>query len=63
MTCDQKKMNKRHPNFETEDGWYLVRCFSCEGYDERGRENYAMAVAAGQCAWCGFNINEKDDAK
>lgn len=64
MTYDQKQnQNKKSPNFETEDGWYLVRCFSCEGYGERGRENYAPAVATGCCAWCGFDINRKDDAK
>jgi len=31
---------------------YLVRCFVCGG--ERGTENYAGAVATGQCAWCGW---------
>lgn len=29
----------------------LVRCYTCGG--ERGRENWAMAVASGRCAWCG----------
>lgn len=64
MTYDQKqKLNQRNPNFNTEDGWFLVRCFSCEGYSERGRENYAPSVATGQCAWCGFDINRKEDDK
>jgi len=34
--------------FLTKDGkLYLKRCFDC------GRENYAMAVPSGICAWCG----------
>ena len=46
------KQNKR-PNFRDEGGkLFLVRCFECGG--ERGRENWAMAVASGQCAWCGW---------
>lgn len=37
-----------------EDGqWYLVRCHEC------GRENYMIAVATGQCAWCGWKQKEK----
>lgn len=40
------------PNFITKDGSvYLVRCPKC------GKENWAPAVASGQCAWCGFNGN------
>lgn len=31
----------------------MIRCFEC------GRENYAIAVAAGQCAWCGHNPNKQ----
>lgn len=34
---------------------YLVRCFKC------GRENYAPAVASGQCAWCG-HVPEENKA-
>lgn len=30
----------------------MIRCFSC------GKENYALVVAHGYCAWCGFNPNE-----
>jgi ribosomal protein L37E len=33
---------------------YLVRCPKCE------RENYAPAVATGQCVWCGYAAIEKD---
>jgi len=30
----------------------LERCPVC------GKENYAMAVIGGQCAWCGFDVNK-----
>ena len=29
----------------------MIKCFEC------GKENWAMAVATGQCAWCGYNPN------
>lgn len=32
---------------------FLMRCFEC------GSENWAPAVATGQCAWCGFDANKK----
>lgn len=35
---------------------YLQRCPLC------GRENYAMAVATGQCCWCGYK-GRQDDVK
>jgi hypothetical protein len=35
---------------------HLNYCYICE------RENYALAVAAGQCAWCGWQI-EKPEKK
>lgn len=35
-----------------EDRIGLIRCPKCEA------ENYAMSVASGQCAWCGFNAND-----
>lgn len=38
-------------NFKHGNKWYLVRCPVCK------RENYAIAVAAGQCAWCGYDAN------
>ena len=42
----------KHPNFITKDGnVYLVRCPKCD------KENWAPAVASGQCAWCGFDGN------
>lgn len=40
--------------------WYLIRCQSCGG--ERGRENYAPAVASGQCAWCGYTPVAEGDS-
>jgi len=35
---------------------YLTRCPKC------GLENYAMNVATGYCAWCGYDAN-KDEGK
>ena len=43
------------PNFVDEGDIFLVRCPKC------GRENYAPAVATGQCAWCGFDANENTE--
>lgn len=44
----------RPPNFRGVNGkLYLIRCFACD--PERGRENYAIAVADGKCAWCGWS--------
>ena len=31
----------------------MERCFSC------GRENYALAVPSGHCAWCKFDANDQ----
>ncbi len=31
----------------------MIRCFEC------GSENWAPAVASGDCAWCGYNPNKK----
>ena len=44
--------NDRHPNFYADGHLYLVRCFACGG--ERGTENWALAVATGRCAFCGW---------
>ena len=51
------KVNQdKHPNFRDDDGnLFLVRCFACGG--EHGKENWAMAVADGRCAWCGWSEN------
>ena len=54
LTPGEQK-NYHHPNFINKDRkLYLVRCFMC-GDLERGRENWAPAVASGQCAWCGWS--------
>ena len=54
----QKTIQDRTPNFRDKNGrLFLVRCFACGS--ERGRENYAMAVADGQCAWCGWTEKEE----
>ena len=42
----------RPPNFRKDDRLYLVRCFACD--PEIGKENWAMAVYSGVCAWCGW---------
>lgn len=56
-----RHMNDRQPNFRDESGQlYLVRCFSCAD-GVRGRENWAMAVASGTCAWCGWSESATDD--
>ena len=51
------KEQLRHPNFigKKSGKLFLVRCYNCE--PERGRENYGISVASGECAWCGW----KDD--
>lgn len=45
-------------NFRDENGnAFVVRCPKCK------RENWAMAVASGQCSWCGWtDANGKDHA-
>jgi len=41
--------------FKGDDGKiYLIRCPKCD------LENYAPAVASGQCAWCGYKATEDD---
>lgn len=49
-TPDRKPRLEDHPaNFRDKDGRpYLVRCPVCH------LENYALAVADGVCAWCGW---------
>jgi len=33
---------------------FMVRCAKCD------MENWAMAVASGQCCWCGYEAKEED---
>jgi hypothetical protein len=48
----KRHVNDREPNFHAGGTFFLVRCFSCGG--ERGKENWAPAVAGGRCTWCGW---------
>jgi hypothetical protein len=49
------KLEDNPANFRDEQGNpYLVRCPSCM------RENYAIAVATGQCVWCGWKAEVLD---
>lgn len=48
-----KAEKKLEENFEANGKTYLVRCPKCK------RENYAMAVSSGICAWCGYDANEE----
>lgn len=42
-------------NFVSANGkLYLVRCPRCD------RENWAMYVSSGQCAWCGWKAEAPD---
>lgn len=59
ISAEEQLQNRA--NFRTEDGkLYLVRCMNC-GEPPRGRENWAMAVAAGECAWCGWKENDEKE--
>ena len=42
-------------NFKVGDRTYLVRCPKCK------KENYALMVSSGICAWCGYDANEEED--
>lgn len=45
-------MKIKHPNFISNNRVFCVRCQIC------GKENYALAVANGICAWCGEDHNK-----
>ena len=47
-----RTIQDRLPNFRLDGRLCLVRCYACN--PQHGRENYAPAVAIGQCAWCGW---------
>ncbi len=51
----------RHPNYYHGETFCLVRCFACN--PAYGKENYAIAVTTGKCAWCGWkeNAHKADD--
>lgn len=50
-TIDGKRVGFR----DAEGQLYLTRCPKCE------RENWAMAVASGQCAWCQWSEEDKQE--
>lgn len=57
-TSKTKKPKVRSYVYEATDGkLFMVRCADC------GRENWAPAVASGQCAWCGYKAQKKDITK
>ncbi len=46
---------KNKANFTNDEGkLYLVRCMACPDSGDRGKENWAMIVPKGMCAWCGW---------
>jgi len=48
------RKGKGHGYKDTQTGLICqIRCFKC------GKENYAIAVATGSCAWCGYDANKK----
>jgi hypothetical protein len=56
----KQTINDRKPNFRDKDGkLFLVRCFSCGG--KWGTENWAMAVADGYCAFCGWTEENNEN--
>ena len=53
-------INDRPPNFRDDYGnLYLELCYNCDPV--RGRENWAPAVADGECAWCGWTEDDEDE--
>lgn len=59
---DGKHRNFSRPNFMEKGKLFLVRCYECGG--AYGTENYALAVASGQCAFCGWHQDkENEDGK
>jgi len=57
----KNSINDRDPNFRVKGKLYLVRCFSCN--PERGTENWAIAVATGVCAACGWTEDREKRGK
>jgi len=57
MTVKLYKEEVKHPNFVNLGKIYLTRCILCE------KENYALSVTSGQCAWCGaeYILREKEN--
>ena len=54
MTTREDQL-KNKANFLSEEGkLFLVRCMQCN------RENYALMVASGCCAWCAWGEETED---
>ena len=50
-----KAEKKLEENFKDAEGHtYLVHCPKCD------RENYALSVSTGRCAWCGYDANKEE---
>lgn len=52
-------MPHMNENFLSEGKVFLVKCPK----KECGLENYALAVASGVCAWCGYDGNNDVEFK
>ena len=52
MKPNIKLTEKSAPNFHSNEQTFLVKCPECE------RENWALAVATGICAWCRYDLNK-----
>lgn len=58
ITKEEQLKNKA--NFEDKEGrLFLVKCMNCD--HKHGRENWAMVVAKGVCAWCGWGSEEEQE--
>ena len=52
---NEPKLEDCPENFRDEDGKpFLVRCPACR------KENWAMVVAGGVCAWCGWSEKQEE---
>lgn len=60
MKYERRELVTRGVEYYPDSGTLLLIC--CP---ECGRENWALQVASGTCAWCGFDaktlLNNKDD--
>lgn len=55
MLTDMEDMILKSHVFRGKNGKLFMQiCPKCE------KENYALSVASGQCAWCGYEATEND---
>lgn len=54
MTLEELKEKGGNGFVLTEGGFALTRCPECH------KENYAMSVMSGLCAWCPFDVNAEE---